>query len=58
MGKLRQFQGAPMHINYKSTRTYLNYIFTEVQMNKNLDFNDLLPWSDKIPEGRKKDQAQ
>ena len=37
---------------------YLNYIFTEIQMNQDLDLNDLLPWSDKIPASCKKEQSR
>jgi transposase len=29
---------------------YLNYVFSQIQLSKDLQIEDLLPWSDKIPE--------
>lgn len=29
---------------------YLEYIFKQMQLQKNLDMQDILPWSDKIPD--------
>ncbi|MGL5260071.1 MAG: IS66 family transposase [Lachnospiraceae bacterium] len=29
---------------------YLEYIFEQMQLNKDLDIEDILPWSDKIPD--------
>jgi hypothetical protein len=29
---------------------YLEYVFETIQLSKNLDYKDLLPWSENIPE--------
>ena len=37
---------------------YLTYVFEQLQMNQNVPVEDLLPWSDKIPESCKNDLPQ
>lgn len=36
---------------------YLEYVFEKIKMEENLDYKDLLPWSDKIPENCKNNKT-
>jgi len=36
---------------------YLEYVFEKIQLEENLDYKDLLPWSDKIPENCKNNKT-
>lgn len=37
---------------------YLQYVFEQIQLNKDLNVKDILPWSDKIPEIYKTKQSK
>ena len=37
-------------LNNLKPENYLEYVFGQIQINRDTDLNDLMPWSEKIPE--------